>query len=643
MADHFGNYRVESFLGKGGMGQVFRGKHRFFDEPDVAIKVLYPHLSAEPDSQARFLQEARSARSLVHPNIVKVIDFGEQDGVFYLLMELMTGGSLRNLLMRETGAGRPLSLNTGVDIVRQTAEGLAYAHDRGIIHRDIKPDNLLLSECGAGAYTVKIADFGLVKMAEGGVRTISRSRIGTPAYMSPEQCQGLKMDARSDLYSLGIVLYEAVTGYLPFEIKTPVEALHKHIYVAPTPPRVVRVDILEELERIILKCLAKSPHERYSSAVELLADLNQLQLVGEEQTIRIADPPKTPPPNNTATQSGPPSSVGAVESHRDAPPAPAAAMRIGISPARAGGRTRATYRVELRNDGNATASYVLSGKDLEEKLAFQFEAEGQNARPQVAMSVRPGSASSIKLNVQAARRWIGSTQPYIFNVQAAPYDSQSAQAETVNLRGGQIGQAPGQTPVEAFNAQQAAYGSNKVVEAEGQFNHQTVFPVWMVTLMTAAVIGLGALLALIPGFSEPMVAITKTNPAHPQVGQSFTIYYEAKNADHVKLKGLDQEIDLDVSKKEYPLEGGLSQDARIYLRATAKNGRSIDSQGFNISLVPVPDEAKGLPRIMEFSAWMGNQSRGSRLSVKQGEELTLRWKVSNAERVEIEPIGTVKG
>ena len=286
-----GNYRVESLLGSGGMGEVYRAIHTKLNRP-AAIKVLHAYQAGDPNFQARFLREARSAAALAHPNIVEVFDFGEQDGDSYLVMELVPDGSLRTLL-RQRSADQGWSLALGLNLVQQAAEGLAYANAQGMVHRDVKPDNLLLrrrseAERGSDAdeFALKISDFGLARLAEGGEDlTASGMVVGTPTYMSPEQCQGAPLDGRSDLYSLGVVLYEVAVGHPPFRAKSLTEAVFKHISEAPVPPRQLRPDLPVALDQVILRCLAKRPEDRYATAYDLIQDLQIVLSDTEMNTI----------------------------------------------------------------------------------------------------------------------------------------------------------------------------------------------------------------------------------------------------------------------------------------------------------------------------------------------------------------------
>ncbi|MCL6543493.1 MAG: serine/threonine protein kinase, partial [Roseiflexus sp.] len=269
-----GNYRIEGLLGAGGMGQVFRARHIHLDRP-AALKLLHGNLAQDPMFQTRFRQEAQAAAKLRHPHIVEVYDFDEYEGMAYLVMELVTGGSMRGWL-RSAAQQTSGSLAQGLELVRQAADALAYAHAMSMVHRDIKPDNMLLQPglMGRGP-TMKVADFGLARMTEGSNLTATGMAMGTPAYMSPEQCQGKPLDGRSDIYALGVVLYEVATGTLPFVVKTISEAVFKHVYVPAPPPRQVRPELPEIVEAIVLRCLAKLPEERFATAADLSAALSE--------------------------------------------------------------------------------------------------------------------------------------------------------------------------------------------------------------------------------------------------------------------------------------------------------------------------------------------------------------------------------
>ncbi|HEX6123369.1 MAG TPA: protein kinase, partial [Ktedonobacterales bacterium] len=352
-----GNYKIESLLGTGGMGQVYRGVHQFL-KVERAVKVMNPGVAADPTFQARFLQEAQAAAGLKHPNIVEVFDFGEQDSQFYMVMELVTDGSLRSLL-RQRASGQSWELPLGLDLIRQAAEGLGYAHGKGMVHRDIKPDNLLLQKLsdsprGETQYTLKITDFGLARLTEGGgVRTVSGVVMGTPAYMSPEQCQGGAVDGRSDLYSLGVVLYEVATGYLPFQAASVSEAIYKHVFVAPPPPRQVRPDLPQTLEDIILRCLAKKPEGRYATGAELARALKGV--VGAPEITTMA-PIRPNQPKPAPTPATPPAAATALEAPNVGGTAPPAAQPLG--------GYSSFPRIRVMDDGGRTLQVVEVSKPV---------------------------------------------------------------------------------------------------------------------------------------------------------------------------------------------------------------------------------------------------------------------------------------
>src|SRR6266540_584806 len=287
----FGNYRVTSLIGEGGMGVVYLAEHATIGRR-AAVKVLRPGLTESPELARRFFNEARAANAIRHPGIVEVFDSGTlPSGVSYIVMELLEGESLAARLRRG-----PLPAAEARNLAAQTASALAAAHAAGIVHRDLKPDNLFLTpdDRDASAELVKVLDFGIAKLgmdasSTGSVRTRTGSVMGTPAYMSPEQCRGTKeLDRRTDIYALGAILYEMLCGQTPFVSAGFGEMIHMHISVPPTSPRVFAPSVPEDLERIIMRCLAKEPDDRLQTMGEV-----QAALLGRAQ-VAAPPPPRAP-------------------------------------------------------------------------------------------------------------------------------------------------------------------------------------------------------------------------------------------------------------------------------------------------------------------------------------------------------------
>jgi serine/threonine protein kinase len=276
--DILGNYRIDRLLGEGGMGAVYQ-VYDLSLQRDVAIKLIHPHFARQPNFRERFLQEARVMARLDHPGIVKVHTISVDGDTVYIVMEYISGGNLRQFLDNLLQKRKWLPMKEAVILVQQLCRTLEYAHQHKVLHRDIKPANLMLKiEPAEGLpFRVVLTDLGLAKLLEGQGITMEGTSLGTPAYMSPEQASGQKTDPRSDVYSLGILLYELTVGRLPFPIRTITEAVRYHTREQPPPPRSIRPDLPEALERIILKALEKDPGKRYSSAAELetaLAGMN---------------------------------------------------------------------------------------------------------------------------------------------------------------------------------------------------------------------------------------------------------------------------------------------------------------------------------------------------------------------------------
>ncbi len=257
-------YEVKEVLGAGGMGVVYRAYDRELGEP-IAIKTLRPDTVADdPVAIERFKQEIRLARRIAHRNVVRTYDLGEVNGMYYLTMEYVEGTSLKQLIQSRGRLPVPVALTVG----KQLCRALEVAHEQGVIHRDIKPQNIVVGPDGF----LKVMDFGIARLAnppKGKGLTEQGMTIGTPDYMSPEQLSGLELDPRSDLYSAGVVLFESITGRLPFEADTPWSLIAKHMEEEPPDPRTVTADVPEALAKAVLKAMAKDREQRYRTAGEM--------------------------------------------------------------------------------------------------------------------------------------------------------------------------------------------------------------------------------------------------------------------------------------------------------------------------------------------------------------------------------------
>src|ERR1051325_2641468 len=260
-------YCVEERLGAGGMGAVYRARHLSMDRP-VAIKVLHQRLSDDEAARTRFQIEARAAVHLQHSNAVSVTDFGQtSEGCVYIVMELLEGRTLREILSREA----PIETARAVSIMLQVSDAVAAAHEAGIIHSDLKPSNILVTQSANQPAVVKVLDFGIAKLASDKLdddTTLARREtiIGTPRYMAPEQSNGFQLTPAADVYSLGVILYEMLTGMAPFTGSTPTEIAQKHANDPPHPPRQIVAAIPEDVERVVLHALEKRPEDRAANA-----------------------------------------------------------------------------------------------------------------------------------------------------------------------------------------------------------------------------------------------------------------------------------------------------------------------------------------------------------------------------------------
>ena len=309
-----GKYEIIERLGRGGMAEVYKGYQASLDRY-VAIKLLHPFLADDPEFKDRFEREARNVARLRHPNIVQVYDFEYDDPneLFYMVMELIDGQTLKDRISDILDGGEQMPLEEVLHIIRGAGAALAYAHARGMIHRDVKPANLMVDS----DRRIVLTDFGIAKIVTGIQFTASGGMVGTPAYMAPEQGLGEQGDERSDIYSLGVILYQLCTGTLPYDAETPLAVILKHLNEPVPSPRKMNPGLSEAFEAVIVKALAKEPEERFQSADEMLKALDQAEggVPPPPSTPRgtgtmpaVPPPPPTPLITDTLTMPAPPRS-----------------------------------------------------------------------------------------------------------------------------------------------------------------------------------------------------------------------------------------------------------------------------------------------------------------------------------------------
>jgi serine/threonine-protein kinase len=396
-----GRYRIKRKLGAGGMADVYLAEDQELGRR-VAIKILNGRHANDDQFIERFRREAKNAAALNHPNIVSIYDRGEAEDTYYIAMEFLDGRTLKELIVSRGKA----PVNVVIEYARQILSALRFAHRHGIVHRDIKPHNVLVD----GEGRVKVTDFGIARAGTSQM-TETGSIVGTAQYLSPEQARGGEIDPRSDLYSLGIVLYELLTGKTPFEGETPVEIAMKHLSTAPKPPSKLRPDIPPELDMVVLRALAKDPDDRYQSADEMEADLERVArgapvaAATVDSATEVLRRPTTPAvaDSTAATMIAPPSRAGA----RGAPP-PVVEEEEYVG---GGGRDRPLWPW-LVAAGFVIAAVVagffvwqeLSGSKPLEPVGLyqgqhQAQAERQIHRAHLVASVQHGSSEKFKKGI----------------------------------------------------------------------------------------------------------------------------------------------------------------------------------------------------------------------------------------------------
>jgi serine/threonine-protein kinase len=342
-----GQFLIEQKIGSGGMGAVYRASQPAMNRL-VAVKILHQKLASRKDLVSRFRREARAMSHLSHPNTVKVFLYGElEDGALYIVMEYLEGRNL-NQVVRKEG---PLPVDRAIPVLVQVCGALQEAHTQGIIHRDLKPENIFLSTNGGMKDYAKVLDFGLAKVTERELRpgsimlTQEGMVFGTPEFMSPEQAQGKKLDARSDLYSVATILYEVLTGKLPFDAKTPMEYIQLHVTKSPIPldERIPGKKFPPGLSDVIMRALQKRPEDRFGSAMEFAEALRRFAPGARMSEVfpRTLEATQVDPPRAQAAQQAPPPapSVDSGKTIRMAPgapvgnPLPPGSLRAGYPPA----------------------------------------------------------------------------------------------------------------------------------------------------------------------------------------------------------------------------------------------------------------------------------------------------------------------
>ncbi|MBW3668122.1 MAG: protein kinase [Actinobacteria bacterium] len=286
-----GRYRLVESIARGGMAEVWEA-HDDVLARSVAVKVLHPHLADDDGFVERFRREAVAAARLTHPGIVATYDAGADDGVAFIVMELVRGQTLRQAMVDASPA---LPTREAVRIAADVADALEHAHRAGLVHRDVKPANILLCQDPAGGVRVKVADFGIAKLQSGGGDlTQTGALVGTAKYLSPEQVEGRSPDARSDVYALGVVLYEMLCGRPPFAADTELATALQHVQATPVTPRQLRAGIPRPLEQVVLRALAKRPEDRYQSGADLRAALLAVD-VADDDAVPLVERDPTPP------------------------------------------------------------------------------------------------------------------------------------------------------------------------------------------------------------------------------------------------------------------------------------------------------------------------------------------------------------
>lgn len=369
-----GQFEIKERIGAGGMATVFKARQHALDRY-VAVKVLPDYHARDPIFKERFRREAQAVAKLDHPNIVQIYLFGEEDNITYIIMQYVDGGTLKDKL-KQSG---PLPVGEAIKVVIQAAEGLGAAHEHGIIHRDVKPANMLLRKDGH----LLLSDFGIVKILEGTTNlTRVGTGIGTPQYMSPEQGTGQPVDASSDIYSLGIVLFHCLTGRVPFNADNPLSITVKHLNEPLPVPFLRHAGVPPEVEQVIVKMTAKLPAERYQTTTELISELIRAAVAAHVQLpwhlLSSALGRSDSPP-----YSGPLSNPGLGVSAQPSQPLARVSQPLGGSSPNLGMVTVSCFRCQAQNPSDRLFC-TSCGYELADRKAAADRVMGPNGRPILA-------------------------------------------------------------------------------------------------------------------------------------------------------------------------------------------------------------------------------------------------------------------
>jgi len=372
-----GQYQIVEQIGKGGMATVYKAYQPAIDR-HVAVKILPGEFANDPNFVKRFAHEAKAIAALEHPHILPVHDFGFEDKLNYMVVRYVKGGTLSDLM------GKPMPYERVVQIISNMARALDYAHRRGVVHRDIKPSNILVDEHGE----VLLTDFGIAKLIEDSSSTqltATGSVLGTPAYMAPEQAQGQKIDGRTDIYSLGVVLYELLTGRPPYEAETPYAVVFKHVNEPLPLPRSINPDIPEPLEQVVLKAMAKEPEQRFETAGQMAQALQEALKTVDTTQATAASQPLTIPHAPQATGAGSPPATPLKETSKSNKPLIIGAVVVILLLCLAGGGVALLFLLasgegETPQAGVSSAVNIEAESQAERSLAAEADT-AQNEEP----------------------------------------------------------------------------------------------------------------------------------------------------------------------------------------------------------------------------------------------------------------------